>query len=153
VEGLKNNSMKNYFLFLFSCLSGTLVFGQHDNDHRNPPTTVTHSWQRDYPNQQSVQWDLRNNQWHTTYRDNEHNNRNVDVYYDRNGKRRYWQTEWDRNDLPPSVQNRIRSKYHVNNYSAYRVERPGGKYYFQISLGKNRKIYLDERGRETSRFY
>jgi hypothetical protein len=61
----------------------------------------------------------------------------------------YSQTQWDRNDLPDRIRERIRSRYRTENYSAYRVERPRGRSYFQIRLGNNRLIYLDERGRET----
>jgi hypothetical protein len=59
------------------------------------------------------------------------------------------QSEWDRNDLPERVRDRIRSRYHSENYNAYRIERPGRGLYFQITLEGNKRIYLDERGREV----
>jgi hypothetical protein len=127
-----------------------MLFAQQNNYHRNPPQNVQRSWQRDYPNYNTNNsWEYRNNRWHNRYQDRDHNNRNVDVYYDRNGRRVFWQSEWDRNDLPVVVRDRIRTRYHADNYNAYRIERPGGGFYFQITIGGNRNIYLDERGREV----
>jgi hypothetical protein len=59
------------------------------------------------------------------------------------------QSEWDRNDLPEGVRNRVKTRYHSENYNAYRIERPGRGFYFQITLGGNKKVYLDEKGREV----
>jgi len=95
---------------------------------------------------------MQNNQWHTRYNDRDHGNRNVDVYYDRYGRRLQSQSEWDRNSLPPRVRERIRNRYHDDNYNVYRIERPGKGIFFQITLGGNKRIYLDERGREV-RYY
>ncbi|TMI69726.1 MAG: hypothetical protein E6H09_18725 [Bacteroidetes bacterium] len=140
--------MKKTFLIALFCAAGMTLFAQ-TNTRRYPPSSVQRSWQRDYPNRDNDAWEYRNNQWHTKYYDRDHNNREVHVYYDRYGRRVYSQTQWDRNDLPDRVRNRIRSRYRTENYSAYRVERPGGRFYFQIRLGNNRLLYLDERGRET----
>jgi len=140
--------MKKTFLIALFCAAGMTLFAQ-TNTRRYPPSSVQRSWQRDYPNRDNDAWEYRNNQWHTKYYDRDHNNREVHVYYDRYGRRVYSQTQWYRNDLPDRVRNRIRSRYRTENYSAYRVERPRGRSYFQIRLGNNRLIYLDERGRET----
>jgi hypothetical protein len=144
--------MKKILLITALCVSSVMVFAQNDNNHRYPPSSVQRSWQRDYPdyyNMNNNRWEWRNNRWHTTYQDRNHSNRNVDVYYDRSGHRLYAQSEWDRNDLPDRVRERIRSRYRTDNYSAYRVERPGGRIYFQVTLGGGHTVYLDERGRET----
>src|SRR5258705_1215277 len=143
--------MKKTFFVMAFCASVMVLFAQQNNHHRNtsPPQTVQHSWQKDYPDYSNNSWDYRNNQWHTKYQDRDHNNRNVDVYYDRNGRRVMSQSEWDRNDLPEGVRERVRTRYHAENYNAYRIERPGRGFYFQITLGGNRKVYLDERGREV----
>ncbi len=141
----------------FSLATG-VVFAQYDRDHNrnnnnNPPSSVQRSWQKDYPNYQNNTWDYRDSRWHTRYQDRDHNNRDVDVYYDRYGRRIMLQSQWDRNELPERVRERLRSRYHANdNYNVYRIERPGRGFYFQITLGGNRKIYLDERGREV-RYY
>ena len=143
--------MKKLFLIVTLCASSVLVFAQQNNNRRMPPNSVQRSWQRDHPgyDNNNTSWEYRHNQWHTRYQDRDHNNRNVDVYYDRYGRRQYSQSEWDRNDLPDRVRERIRSRYHSDNYTAYRVERPNRGFYFQISLGRNKFVYLDERGREV----
>ena len=148
--------MKNTIFLMVFCTVSVVIFAQHD-DHRKttPPQSVQRSWQKDYPNynnNNNTAWDYRNSQWHSRYQDRDHNNRNVDVYYDRSGRRVRTESEWDRNDLPKNVQDRIRRRYHSENYSAFRVERPGRGFYFQISLGGNRKVYLDERGREVRNY-
>jgi hypothetical protein len=145
--------MKKVFFLVVFCAGSVMLFAQQSGNNRNRahsvPPTVQRSWQRDYPNNNNASWDQQNNQWHTRYADRDHNNRNVDVYYDRNGRRLRSQSEWDRNDLPVAVRNRISTRYHADNYNAYRIERPGRGFFFQITLGGNKKVYLDERGREV----
>ena len=145
---------KAIFLVVF-CASTAMLFAQQTNTRRYPPSSVQRSWQRDYPNYNNnndASWQYSNNRWHRSYQDRD-NNRNVDVYYDRNGRRIYAQSEWDRNNLPDRVKQRIRSRYRSDNYTAYRIERPGRGFYFQISLGGNKRVYLDERGREVNHSY
>jgi hypothetical protein len=139
---------KTIFLIVF-CAGTTMLFSQQNN-RRTPPQTVQRSWQKDYPNydNDNNSWEYRNNQWHRRYQDRDHNNRNVDVYYDRNGRRVMAQSEWDRNDLPDRVKARIKARYRSDNYSAFRIEKPGRGFYFQITIGK-KKVYMDERGREV----
>ena len=141
--------MKKTFFLMAFCAAGTVLFAQQNNHHTNPPQSVQHSWQKEYPNYGSTSWDYRDNQWHTKYQDRDHNNRNVDVYYDRNGHRVMSLSEWNRNELPEVVRERVRTRYHAENYNAYRVERPGRGFYFQIILGGNKKVYLDEKGHEV----
>ena len=142
---------KAVFLIVF-CAGTTMLFAQQTNNNRRPPSSVQRSWQRDHPNNNNDSWEYRNSQWHTRYQDKDHNNRNVDVYYDRNGRHVMSQSEWDRNDLPDRVKERIRTRYRSENYNAYRVERPGRGVYFQITLGGNKKVYLDDRGREVRHY-
>jgi len=149
--------MKKILLITALCASSMLVFAQNDSYRRYPPSAVQRSWQRDYPdhnmNSNNNSWEWQNNRWHTRYLDRDRN-KYVDVYYDRYGRRMYVRHDWDANDLPVRVRERIRNRYRTNNYSVYRVERPGSGFYFQISLGGNRVIYLDERGREIrNRYY
>jgi len=144
---------KTIFLIALS-VSSMVLFAQNDRYNRynrSVPPEVQRSYQRDYPDyyNNNVTWDMRNNQWHTRYMDRNHNNRYVDVYYDRRGRRVYSQYDWNRNDLPVVVRERIRRRYHNDNYNVYRIERPGRGIYFQITLGSNRRVYLDERGREV----
>jgi len=141
---------KTFFLMVF-CAGSMVLFAQQ-HDHRNPPESVQRSWQKDYPNHQNDSWEYKNNQWKTRYQDRDHNNRNVDVYYDKNGRRVMSQSAWDRNDLPEGVRHRIKTKYHSENYDAYRIEKPGKSVYFQITFGSNKKVYLDERGHEVKHY-
>ena len=128
--------------------AGVVSFAQQNNYRRNPPQNVQRSWQRDYPNYNNNSWDYSHSRWHSRYHDRDRN-KDIDVYYDRNGQRVWWQSEWDRNDLPQAVRDRIRSRYRTESYNAYRIERPRGGFYFQITIGGNRNVYLDERGREV----
>jgi hypothetical protein len=144
---------KIIFLSVFCATSMILFAQQYDRDRRSVPPEVQRSYQRDYPNYyNNATWDLRDNQWHTRYMDRDHGNRYVDVYYDRRGRRVLTQSYWDRNSLPVDLRERIRRRYHNDHYDVYRIERPGNRIFFQITLGGNRKIYVDERGREV-RYY
>src|SRR4029079_14408013 len=95
---------KKIFLIALS-VSSIVLFAQNDRYNRynrSVPPEVQRSYQRDYPDyyDDNVTWDMRNNQWHTRYMDRNHNNRYVDVYYARRGRRVYSQYDWNRNDLP-----------------------------------------------------
>jgi len=148
--------MKKIFLVMALSVSSVLVFAQNDTYRRYPPSAVQRSWQRDYPeyyNMNNNTWQWQNNRWHTRYMDRDRN-AYTDVYYDKYGRRMSVRHEWNSNDLPVRVRERIRNRYRTDSYTVYRVERPGRGFYFQISLGGNRVIYLDERGREVrNRYY
>lgn len=137
---------KTIFLILFC--AGVMILSAQQYRNR-PPDVVVRSYQKEYRvYDNNPTWDMQNNQWHTRYRDRDYN-RNVDVYYDQYGRRLQTGSEWNGNDLPVRVRERIRNRYRDENYSAYRIERPGRGIFFQITLGGNRRVYLDERGREV----
>ena len=143
--------MKKIIFLIMFCAGSVLVFAQRYN--RDVPPEVQRSYQKDYPNYyNNATWDLNNNQWHTRYRDRAYGNRYVDVYYDRRGRRVLTQSYWNRNDLPVVVRDRIYRRYRIRDYPVYRIERPGRGIYFQITLGGNKRVYFDERGREV-RYY
>jgi hypothetical protein len=144
--------MKKLSFLIVFCAGSMLVFAQdHRRGNWNVPPTVEKSYHKDYPGSDNSNnsWDMKNNQWHTRYMDKDHN-RNVDVYYDRNGRRMQTQSEWTWNDLPKRAQDRVRSRYHNrhNNYNVSRIEKPGRTAFFQISWG-NTKIYVDANGRSV----
>ena len=139
-------------------LSSTLSFAKNRtgdrNDHRNnnrndPPSTVQQNFQRDNPNR-NANWSQKNNDWHATYKDD--NARDVNAYYDRRGRRTETRTTWSRNEVPRDLDNRIDRMYHTKNYNAVRIERPNSQPLFQILLnlggGRNRTVYMDEKGRQ-----
>src|ERR1700754_4402272 len=108
--------MKKIFLVLMICAASTMIFAQRNNNRRTPPNSVERSWKKDHPNNNDNDpWEWNNNRWHRKYMDKDHNNRKVDVYYDNSGRRMYSQYDWDRNELPDRVKNRIRSKYRNDN--------------------------------------
>jgi len=153
---IKLRYMKKMFFLVLLTTGSIILFAQNDkyrdkNRKENVPAVVQQSYQRDYPNYNNSTWDRRNNEWHTRYMDRDHGNRYVDVYYDRNGRRMLAQSDWDRDNVPVPVRDRIRKRYHDENYNVYRIERPGRGILFQITFGgnNNRKVYYDERGREV----
>jgi hypothetical protein len=133
--------MKKTFLAIF-LLSSISMFSQNDK--------VRQSFQRDYPNARDAQWSQTNNQWHSTYKDDQ--NRNVNAYYDQDGNRVDTHISLNRKDVPQNVDNRANSKYHANgNYQVQRIERPSNPPLFQIRIQtgtKDRTVYMDEQGRE-----
>lgn len=145
---------KTMFLTLFCAAAMTLCAQHHRYDRSRPPDAVTRSYQKEYRiYDNNPTWDMQNNQWHTRYLDRQNGNKNVDVYYDRYGRRTQTGREWDPLRLPAPVRDRISRRYHEENYSVYRIERPGKRPFFQITLGaNNRIIYMDDRGREV-RYY
>jgi hypothetical protein len=126
---------------------GSILFAQEEQHHRKAPEAVEQSYKNEYANYNHSTWDMQNNQWHTRYMDKDHGNRYVDVYYDKEGHRLQSKSRWNRSDLPDAVKDRMRKRYHAQNYTVYRVDKPEKGTYYQISWG-NRKIYLDETGHE-----
>jgi len=145
---------KTMFLILFCAGTIMMYAQQHRYDRNRPPDMVIRSYQKEYRNyDHNPTWDMQNNQWHTRYMDKQNGNRNVDVYYDKSGRHIQTGREWDPIKLPPMVRDQLSRKYHEENYSAYRIERPGKRPFFQITLGANNKnVYMDDRGREV-RYY
>jgi hypothetical protein len=148
--------MKKIFFSLLLVAGSTMIFaqnGQPDRSRRDQqmPSTVQKSFERDNPGVTNANWDRRNNnQWHGTYRDK--NNRDVEVFYDRSGHRMSTHKQWDRNDFPKDLDHRFNTRYHTSDYQVYRIERPKAKPLFQIRFqlgGKDKTVYMDERGRET----
>ena len=142
------------FLILFCAGTIMMYAQQHRYDRNRPPDMVIRSYQKEYKayNNNPI-WDMQNNQWHTKYLDKENGNRNVDVYYDKYGRRIQTGREWDPLRLPAPVRERISNRYHEENYSAFKIERPGKIPFYQITLAANKKVvYIDEGGREV-RYY
>ena len=71
------------------------------NDRNDMPIPVRQSFQRDHPNADNARWTENNNQWHASYRDGM--NRNIDAYYDQNGKS--WDIRNDHNYVPDQTVN------------------------------------------------
>lgn len=139
--------MKTIFFSLL-LLCSTTLFAQVD--HR--PTSVRRGFEKDYPSVSNAQWEMRSGQWHGNFRDN--NNRNVDVYYDRYGKRMDSRIAWNRNDFPKDLDTRVHSRYHVNgDYQVFRIERPRSTPLFEIRIGGRKPIYMDEHGTERRYYY
>src|SRR6202049_793718 len=138
--------MKKLFFSLL-LLNSTVIFAQKDRN--NVPSSVKQTFQRENPTVRDAQWNQTNGQWHANYKDN--NNRNVDAYYDGNGRRRDTHIAWDKKDVPQVVDSRINRTYHANgNYKVERIERPGSTPLFKIGIqtgSKNRTLYMDEQGR------
>lgn len=143
--------------FAILLLSGTAMFAQNNKttrDRNQPsndaPATVLQSFHRDNPNVNNENWSQSNNQWRANYNDDQ--NRNVDLYYDRNGIKGDKHTAWDNKDIPLNIDGRVNSTYHANgNYKAVRIDRPNNSALYQIKIqngGKDRIVYLDEQGKK-----
>jgi YD repeat-containing protein len=138
--------MKKIFFALF-LLGSTTMFAQRNQ----PPSSVRESFQRDNPSRNARWKRENNNEWHATYRDA--NNRNIEAYYDRNGRMRETHTPWNRKDMPSDLDNRIYRMYHTRNYRAVKIDRPNDEALFQVSFsigGKNRTVYLDAQGKSKT---
>lgn len=137
------------FLLLSSC---TVLFAQHRRDNNNPPQTIQQAWQKDHPNQTPATWQQSNGQWHAHYKDNT-SSRDADSYYDPRGRQLATHMQWDRTQLPSDYDRTIRTRYHANNYSVTRIERPNQSGLYQLIMqltgGKTRTVYTDERGNEV----
>jgi hypothetical protein len=143
--------MKTTFLaILLICSVTSFAQSRYDRDNQ-PPASIQRSFQRDNPNVTNPSWERRRNEWHATYRDN--NNREAEIYYDNYGRRRDTHISWERTQVPREVDRRFNRRYHYNgDYRVMRIERPRSRPLFQITFqrgGRNRSIYMDERGRET----
>ena len=110
-------------------LINTLVFAQNVP----PPPPVRVSFERDFPGSNNVQWDLRNDQWHANYRDK--NNRDVDTYYDVNGRRVERHFVWVRRNTPPEPERMINiKKPPERNDKVIRIKHPKPLPRFHIKL-------------------
>jgi hypothetical protein len=150
-------TMKKIFFSMLLLASSAAVFAQNDRRDRDhqAPQPIQRSFQKDYPDMTVTNWQRQNsNQWHGIYKDK--NNRDIDVYYDGKGKRLSSHQPWDRKDVPQVLDRRINTRYHTRDYQVFRIERPNYKPLFQIKLeigGKNRVVYMDERGNERKYAY
>ena len=145
IEG-KQINMKKILLAIALCAGTTFVFAQkHKEEKRNVPDAVRHSFQKDHPDYNNTTWSMKNNEWHTMYRNKD--KKYVNVYYDKRGRFIQSDSRWDRDDLPQAVQNRMRKRYHSGNYNVYRIERPN-RVFFQLSWG-NHKVYMNKEGHEV----
>ena len=145
--------MKKLILSILLLSSCTLLFAQHRRDDHNPPQTIQQAWQKDHPNNQaSPTWQQSNGQWHAHYKDNS-SSRDADTYYDQRGRQLATHMQWDRTQLPADYDRTIRTRYHANNYTVTRIERPNQSGLYQLIMqltgGKTRTVYTDERGNEV----
>ncbi len=150
--------MKKFLIGIF-ILSGTTLFAQdyrgdqkknmyQDNRSNNGrPEEVRRSFDRDYPNAQNAQWNNSNGQWHASFRDQ--NNKNIETYYDYNGRRIDTHTPYDQNEFPSNVRDRADRRYNANgNYNGYRIDRPDNEPLFQLKIESGRSIYMNENGKK-----
>jgi hypothetical protein len=136
--------MKKICLLIAFCAGTTLAFAQKDKQEK-VPEAVKQSFLQDHPNYNNTTWDMRNSHWHTMYRDKD--KRFVNVYYDKQGNFIQSDSPWDPDDLPQAVKERMKKRYHVTDYNAYRIERPN-RVFFQLSWSKH-KVYMDKEGHEV----
>src|SRR5438477_2826968 len=95
---------KTIFSILFCASAMMLSAQQYKHNRDRPPDVVIRSYQKEYKAyNNNPTWDMQNNQWHTKYLDKENGNRNVDVYYDKYGRRVQTGREWDPLRLPAPV--------------------------------------------------
>jgi hypothetical protein len=153
--------MKKIILMLLFAAVGLMAVAQSGkykvkNGHikRKAPSTVIQSYQKDYPTyyNNNTTWEWRNNAWHTRYRDTDHNNRNVDVYYDNNGNRVVTESDWDNDDVPATLRDKIKTSYNTQNYKVYRIDRPTTGTVYRVSLN-GKRYYYDENGNIVSYKY
>lgn len=139
-------------IFAALLLLTSASFGQNRGRNEEPPTNIRRSFEKDNSNSRNTQWTKSSSNWHASYKDN--NNRNVDTYYDRNGKRMATNREITRNEVPKNVDTKVRNLYHPkgNNYTVKKIERPNSPSLFQIILqlatGGSRTVYMDDQGRQ-----
>jgi hypothetical protein len=150
--------MKKLLMGLLILSVTTTVFAQNDrNSRRNRnmnqsnnttvPDPVRQSFQRDNPNVRDPQWSNTNGQWRGVYKDRD--NKDVETYYENDGRRVDTHIRYNQTELPPQVRDRAERRYHTTgNYDAYRIERPNSQPLFQLRIQSGRTIYLDENGRK-----
>jgi hypothetical protein len=122
------------------------------NARGNVPSNVWNSFHRDYPNADNPRWDRNGRGWVATYQDRNYNNREVQSYYDRKGRRMDSHTAWDRRDMPGDFDQRFTNRYHPQgDYRVYRIDRANGPIVYQVIMddgGRTRTIYTDQYGNE-----
>jgi hypothetical protein len=146
--------MKKLSFSLALIFSVSFLFAQNDREHhdnKNVPASVRQNFSKDNPAANNAHWSKSNGRYHATFKKDDHD---VDSYYDNRGQHLYNRTPWDRKQLPPDYDKRIRSRYHTNDYRVARIERPNNQSLFELILnigGKSKTVYTDEHG-NTVRF-
>jgi hypothetical protein len=138
------------FVIFLSLATGTGLFAQEGDRH--VPSSVQHSFQRDYPEARDPHWTQEHGQWHADFEDHSRYDRGEMVaHYDHYGHHIDSHIPYDPNDVPRPVIERTHRHYHARDYSYERIERPNAQPLFRVSLnldGGQKTVYMDENGRE-----
>jgi hypothetical protein len=142
---------KTLFVIFLSLAVGGHLFAQEGDRH--VPSTVRHSFQRDYPEARDPQWSSEHGQWHANFQDHSRYDRGEMVaHYDHYGHHIDSHIPYDPNDVPQPVVERTQKHYQGGRgYSYERIERPGAEPLFQVSVdlqGGHKTVFMDENGRE-----
>ena len=120
---------------------------------RKAPSTVTESFQKDYPDAKQPQWKQNNGQWNANFKSGS-DNHSVAAYYDGKGKHIDSHVNLRKNDVPAPVAEKVSSRYpggHVSQYT--KIERPADKEVYQVKVkqhNKSRTVYMDAEGKDQS---
>jgi hypothetical protein len=141
-------------LVMAIALSGQAQNHTRDNNNQNnmPPPAVQQTFQKEHPTAKDVNWQRTNHQWHSRHTD-ETNNTHVDTYYNQNGNRVDSHQPIERNAVPHEVDQHVQDRYHADDYTAIRIDRPNHPFVFQLDVRqkkKHRKVYVDQRGHEVN---
>jgi hypothetical protein len=131
--------------------AGLSAQGMHS--HAQAPSTVTESFQKDYPDAKQPQWKQSNGQWNANFKRTS-DNHNVAAYYDGKGQHIDSHVNLHKTDVPAPVVDRVSSKYpggHVSQYT--KIERPNDNEVYQVKVkqhNKSRTVYVDGQGKDQS---
>src|SRR5438270_6814637 len=114
------------------------------------PTRVYNALLSDAPTVSDAQWDRTGKNWRAYYMDPKEE-KMVDTYYDKRGRRVDTHVPVGRNVLPDSFRKSIEMQYHPLRYQVTRIDRPKGESVFQVVLhdanDRTTTIYCDREGK------
>ncbi len=141
--------MKNILFTLLLAICSYYGFSQYN--HR-PPTNVSQSFQKEYPQSKPSEWSHSNRGWSVTFEDRDHNNGEATAYFDESGRHLETHIPYDDQDVPGPVKDHIRNSYRgADNYEYTRIDRPGEKGIYKTHFRHRKKyktVYVDYTGHE-----
>jgi hypothetical protein len=141
--------MKKSLLTVLLGLGVVTGFSQH---YYTPPTSVSQSFQKEYPKSKATQWSKSAAGWSVSFKDKDHNNGEATAYFNASGRHIETHIPYSRHDVPAPVKKHVEQRYGSSgDYDYTRIDHYSGKTVYRTQVkhkNVNKNIYMDNDGHE-----